>query len=91
MALTKEEAVERARRDLAARLGVSETEIGEASIEETEFPDMALGAAVADEMSGMMMTAGWRIRFSAGGAVYEYRASRNQLRLYNFRGENYRI
>lgn len=91
MLLSKEEAVERARRDLAARLRIDETEIGEASVEETDFPDMALGAPVEDEMSGQMMTSGWRIRLAAGGANYEYRASRNQLRLYDFRGENYKI
>ena len=91
MGASKEETVKRARADLAKRLGVSEDEIKEESVEEAEFPDMALGAAVKDEMSGQMMTSGWRIRLSAGSSGYEYRANQNQLRLYNYKGSNYRI
>jgi hypothetical protein len=92
MALGKEDAVKRARADLARRLGVSEKEIKEEGVEETDFPDMALGAPVKDEMSGQMITKGWRIRLSAGGrGGYEYRANRDQVRLYNYKGSNYRI
>lgn len=92
MALSKEEATAQARRDLAKRLGVSEDEIKEDSVEPADFPDMALGAPVEDEMSGQMMTSGWRIRLSAGGkGAYEYRADKNQVRLYNYKGSNYRI
>ena len=91
MAYSREESVERARRDLAARLGVSEDEVREESVEEADFPNTALGAAVADEMSGMMISSGWRIRLSAAGKSYEYRADRNQLRLYKFKGKNYLI
>lgn len=92
MGLTKEEAVRRARRDLAKRLGVSENEIKDESVERADFPDMALGASVDDEMSGQMMTSGWRIRLSAGGhGSHEYRAGDDELRLYNFKGSNYRI
>jgi hypothetical protein len=91
MALTKEQAIERARRDLAGRLSVNEDEIKEVSVEETEFPDMALGAAVKDEMSGQMMTSGWRIRLTADGKSFEYRANSNQLRLFNHKGTNYKI
>ena len=91
MAYTKEEAVERARRDLAGRLGVAEGEVAEDSVEEADFPNAALGAPLRDEMSGMMITSGWRIRLAAGGQTYEYRADRNQLRLYDFKGANYKI
>ena len=91
MALSKEDAVKRARQDLAKRLGVSEDEIKEESVERADFPDMALGAAVEDEMSGQMITSGWRIRLGAGGDSHEYRASTDELRLYNFKGSNYRI
>ena len=52
---------------------------------------MALGAAEDDEMSGQMITRGWRIRLSAEGRSYEYRADKNQLRLYKYKGKNYRI
>ena len=48
--------------------------------------------AVEDEMSGQMMTSGWRIRLSAEKhGKYEYRAGDDELRLYNFKGSNYRI
>jgi hypothetical protein len=91
MSLSKEDAVSRARRDLAKRLGVSEGDIKEEAVEQADFPDMALGAPVEDEMSGQMITSGWRIRLSASGDSYEYRAGRDQLRLYNYKGSNYKI
>ena len=91
MAYTRDEAVERARADLAARLGVAEGEVRQESVEDSDFPDMALGAHLRGEMSGMMITPGWRIRLSAAGKTYEYRANRNQLRLYKFKGANHRI
>jgi hypothetical protein len=92
MSASKEEIVKRARADLAKRLGVSEDEIKEEAVEEADFPDMALGAPVKDEMSGQMLTSGWRIRLKAGkGGGYEYRANQNQLRLYNYKGSNHKI
>jgi hypothetical protein len=91
MAVTREDALKRARIDLAKRLGVSDGEIEEGSIEETDFPDMALGAPLEDEMSGQMMTRGWRIRLRAKGGEHEYRANKDQIRLYNYEGDNYRI
>jgi hypothetical protein len=91
MAYGKEDAVARARADLAVRLGVPDGEIREDSVEEADFPNTALGAPTRDEMSGMMITSGWRVRLSARGKAYEYRADRNQIRLYNFNGANYKI
>lgn len=91
MAFSKEEAVERARRDLATRLSVNEDEIKEVSVESADFPDMALGAAVEGEMSGQMITPGWRIRLTADGKSFEYRANGNQTRLFNHKGSNYKI
>jgi hypothetical protein len=91
MAYSSEEAVGRARKDLAERLGVAETEVEDASVEEADFPNTALGAPLRGEMSGMMITSGWRIRLAARGETYEYRADRNQLRLYGFKGKNYKI
>lgn len=91
MAYSKEDAVTRARKDLAARLGVAESEIREESVEQADFPNTALGAPTRGEMSGMMMTSGWRIRLGAAGKSYEYRADRNQVRLYDFKGTNYKI
>jgi hypothetical protein len=91
MSMSKEEAVEKARKDLAHRLGVKANEIKEQSVEDVEFPDMALGAGTSDEMSGQMLTRGWRIRLQAGGQSFEYRANKNQVRLYDYKGENHRI
>lgn len=89
---SKEENVKRARADLAKRLGVSEDEIKEEAIEEADFPDMALGAPVQGEMSGQMISSGWRIRLrAASGGSHEYRADQNQLRLYNYKGSNHKI
>jgi hypothetical protein len=85
------EAVVRARSDLAQRLKVNEDEIKEGSVEQTDFPDAALGAPVEDEMSAQVITPGSRIRLIANGRTYEYRANQRQLRLFNFNGENYRI
>ena len=89
MAISKEEAVEKARKDLAQRLGVRTSEIKEQSVEEAEFPDMSLGAPAKDEMSGQMIASGWRIRFQAGNQSFEYRANKNQVRLYNYKGQNF--
>ena len=89
--MTKEEAVEKARNDLAKRLKLDASKIGESSVEDADFPDMALGAAEDDEMSGQMITRGWRIRLDADGKSHEYRADKNQVRLYKFKGKNYRI
>ena len=88
--MTKEEAVEKARKDLAQRLKTDASKISE-SVEDADFPDMALGASEEDEMSGQMISSGWRIRLSADGRSYEYRADKNQLRLYKYKGKNYRV
>ena len=89
MAFTKEEAVARARKDLADRIGVSD--VTEDTVEDADFPDMALGAAGRGEMSGQMITPGWRIRLSANGQGFEYRANKHQVRLYNYQGANYKV
>ena len=91
MALSKEEAIKKARQDLAQRLGVSESDIETQAVDDAEFPDMALGASLAEEMSGQMITPGWRIRLRANGQAAEYRANKHQVRLYNYQGENYQI
>ena len=88
--MTKEEALEKARTDLAQRLNTDAAKIKD-SVDDADFPDMALGAAEDDEMSGQMISRGWRIRLSADGNDYEYRADKNQLRLYKYKGKNYRI
>jgi len=91
MAISKEQAVEKARNDLAERLGVGQRDIIEQGVEDADFPDMALGAPAEDEMSGQMITRGWRIRLQANRQAFEYRADRNQVRLYNYKGQNYLV
>ena len=91
MSFTKEDAVKRARQDAAQRLGVSETDIEDQAAEEADFPDMALGAAARGEMSGEMITPGWRIRVRSGGETLEYRANKDQLRLYGYKGANHKV
>ena len=91
MAINKDGAVENARNDLAKRLKIDAADIKEHSVEDADFPDMALGAAEKGEMSGQMISRGWRIKLEAQGQTYEYRADKNQLRAYKFKGKNYRI
>ena len=91
MSIGKDGAVENARKDLAKRLNIDAADVKEHSVEDSDFPDMALGAAEDDEMSGQMITPGWRIRLEAQGKSYEYRADKNQVRLYKFKGKNYRV
>ena len=89
--MTKEEATEKARKDLAKRLGIEESQITNQSVTENDFPDMALGAATSGEMSGQMISKGWKIQLKAASQNYEYRADKNQLRLFQFKGKNFRI
>ena len=90
MSFSKESAVERAKKDLAQRVGIAESEIT-ASASDAEFPDMSLGAPQSGEMSAQMIASGWRISLSAKGKNYEYRADKYQLRLRGFNGTNYII
>jgi len=89
MSYSKEDVLSKARHDLARRLGVNERDVREGSVEETDFPDTSLGAGTEDEMSGQMLTRGWRIKLQANNETYEYRADKNQVRLYNFKGNNF--
>lgn len=91
MPISKDGAVENARKDLANRLNIDPADVKQGSVEDSDFPDMALGAAEDGEMSGQMISSGWRIKLEAEGKTYEYRADKNQVRLYKFKGKNYRI
>ena len=91
MKFNRESAVERAKEDLAKRLGVKENEIKTASVQDRDFPDMSLGAPSSDEVSAQMISTGWSINLSASGKSYEYRADKYQLRLLDFDGANHVI
>ncbi len=88
---TKDSATQRAKQDLAERANVSENDVKTVSVEETDFPNMSLGAPVEDEMSAQMISSGWTINLSADGEDYEYRADKYHLRLFDFKGENFVI
>lgn len=91
MSFNRDSAVQKAKQDLAERLNVSEDEIKTDSVSEQDFPDMSLGAPVEDEMSGQMISSGWRIDLGANGKTFEYRADKYQLRLVGFDGTNHVI
>jgi hypothetical protein len=91
MGFTKDSAVDKARSDLAERLGIAESEIKLNSLSDKEFPDMSLGSPEKGEMSAQMISSGWEIKLGAGGKTYDYRADKYQLRLHNFRGTNHII
>ncbi len=89
MSFSKDSAVQRAKKDLANRLGVSEKDIETVSVNEKDFPDMSLGAPAEDEMSAQMISSGWQIDLSADGKKYDYRADKYQLRLHGYKGKNH--
>ena len=67
MPISKDGAVENARKDLANRLKIDPGDVKQRSVEDSDFPDMSLGAAEDGEMSGQMITPGWRIHLEAAG------------------------
>jgi len=91
VSFSRESAVQRAKRDLAQRLGIAESEIRLASASDEDFPNSSLGAPVDDEMSAQMISSGWKINLEAAGKNYEYRADKYQLRLRKFNGTNHII
>ena len=91
MSFTKESAVERAKKDLAERLKIAESEIETVSAGEKEFSDMSLGAPAEDEMSAQMISSGWSINLRAKGEKFDYRADKYQLRLRGYNGTNHII
>ena len=89
MKFSKDSATQEAKRDLAKRLNIAESEIKTVSATDSDFPNMSLGAPVGDEASAMMIATGWIITLGANGKNYEYRADKYQLRLRGFNGTNY--
>lgn len=91
MSFNRESAVERAKQDLAHRLGITETEIEVGSVNEKDFSDMCLEIPVDDEMCAQMIASGWQINLKANGLDYDYRADKYQIRLRDFNGKSYVI
>ena len=91
MSLNQDTATKMAKQDLAARLGISQSDVQTISVVEEDFPDMSLGAATHEEMAAQMISSGWKINLGADGKEYEYRADNYQLRLVDFKGANHII
>jgi hypothetical protein len=91
MPFTRDSAVERAKNDLSARLGIEAEEVTLGGVNDKEFPDASLGAPVDGEMAAMMISSGWQIDLEVDGKRFEYRGDKYQLRLVNFGGRNHVI
>lgn len=91
MKMDRDSAVQRARKDLADRLNISESDVAERSLTDREFSDMSLGAATDGEFAAQMIAYGWQIDLEAGGQTFEYRGDKYQLRLVGFEGRNHLI
>lgn len=91
MGFDRDSATVAAKRDIARRLGVNESDVSVSSVSEKDFPDMSLGAPEKGEMSAQMISTGWEIKLGAEGRSYEYRADKYQLRLKGFEGKNHLI
>jgi hypothetical protein len=91
MALNQEEATRIAIKDLSNRLNVDQSDIVVEKTESVDFPNASLGAGQAGEMSAQMIMSGWRILLGCKSNTYEYRGARNQVRLFDFEGQNYKV
>ena len=91
MPLSQEEATKLAIKDLSNRLGVAESDIAVGSTENVDFPNACLGAAMQGEMCAQMIMSGWRLLLRYKSQTYEYRGARNQLRLFGYNGQNYKV
>lgn len=93
MPINQQEAIKLSVKDLSSRLQTPETDVTVESSESADFANACLEAARAGEMCADMMLTGWRInlRSAKTGQVYEYRAAKNQLRLFGFNGQNYKV
>ena len=89
--LSKQEALDLAIRDAAARAGVGALDVTTDKVEDATFPNAALGAQRAGEMSFEVISPGWTFQLSAGGQRLEYRANGQQVRLADFGGRNHLI
>lgn len=89
MSFDKDRATDRAKQDLAGRLGVDVNEIKIDSVESKEFSDMSLGAPADGEMAAQMIAYGWIITLSADGKKFDYRADKYQIRLKGYNGANH--
>jgi len=70
--MSKDGQVTRAKRDLAAHLGIDKGAISLKSVEETDWPDASLGDAQPGQVYAQMMVFGYIITLEAQGKSYVY-------------------
>jgi len=66
--MSKDGQVDRAKRDLARRLGVDQASITVRSVQETDWPDASLGVAEHGKAYAQMIVFGYIIMLSRAGA-----------------------
>ncbi|NLE76480.1 MAG: hypothetical protein GX605_06980, partial [Chloroflexi bacterium] len=69
----------KARADLAARLGLAQKAITLESLEPWTFADSSLGVPQPDTLYADVLTPGYIIRLSAGGATYCYHGAGDRV------------
>jgi hypothetical protein len=72
--MSKDGQAQKARRDLAHELGISESEVQVTSVKDTEWRDASLGVGGADMFSAQVITSGYIIELEAKGKKYRYHA-----------------
>lgn len=65
-----------AEKDLALRLGISQSAVAVKGAEEIDWPDACLGLPDKEAVCAQVITPGLRITLEAGGKIYVYRANK---------------
>lgn len=65
-----------AQKDLALRLGVSQSAVAVKEVKETDWPDACLGLPDKEGACAQVIIPGLRITLEAGGKIYVYRANK---------------
>lgn len=77
----KDEAVGLARKALADKLGIAESEPALESVDPVDWPNAALGCSTKGEVSAQVITPGFRVRLRVGDDVHEVRVGAGRARL----------
>jgi hypothetical protein len=70
--MSKDGQIARAKKDLAQRLGIDESQIKVQSVRETDWPDASLGVREPGQAYAQMMVFGYIITLEANGKTYVY-------------------
>lgn len=74
--ISAESAEAAAQKDLALRLGISQSAITVKGVKEMDWPDVCLGLPDKEAMCAQMITPGFRVTLEAGGRAYVYRTDK---------------